>query len=121
MKSVVAITQRLGFKLRTEWAKDINGKQFYGADNYKLSDLTAQRHDIRWSDLNMNAGFKDFFTTTKAIGADWQLAGRAFYVGIKNLTTNPLQALGSLGMGIGSSIAFLPKTVYYPFKLLINP
>ncbi|MCC7332982.1 MAG: hypothetical protein IT232_10295, partial [Flavobacteriales bacterium] len=96
---------------------DVDGKifPFYGTENPTLSDLSAQPHDIRWDSFKMKAGFKDFVFSQKSIGADLQLSGRAIYIGLKNLTINPMQAVGSLGLGIGSGIAFLPKTILYPF------
>ncbi len=95
--------------------KDINGNPFYGADNPTLSDLSSQPHDISWTDSDMKAGLKNFFMKQKAIGADIKLSGRAIYLGLKNLTINPAQAIGSLGLGIGSGVSFLPKTILYPF------
>ena len=93
----------------------INGEQFYGAENPTLSDFSAQPHDIAWDNLGMKANIKDFIFNTRSTMADLQLSGRAFYMGIKNLTISPMQAIGSMSLGVGSFISFLPKTIIYPF------
>jgi len=95
-------------------AIDQNGNPFYGAPDPTISDFSAQPHDISWGDVD--AGFGNFVGNTDNLSADWQLVGHSLYLGLTNLTTNPSQAVGSLGMGIGSAACFTGKSIYWLFK-----
>ena len=89
----------------------------YGAPDNTLSDLAAQPHDMAWDAVGNNASPLDFVTNTKALGADWMLSARLTYLGLANLATNPIQSIQCLGLGIGSGILFIPKTIFNQYSI----
>jgi len=93
-----------------------NVNEVYGAPNPTLADYSCQPHDLAWDAVGSNASPIDFVTNTKALGADWTLSGRSLYLGLANLTTNPSQAIGCIGLGIGSGILFIPKSIFWLFQ-----
>jgi len=95
-------------------ASDQYGECF-GAPDPAIADYSAVPHDIVWTNVHSEGSPWEFVSNTRALGADWGLAGNFMYEGLVNLTVNPGQALESIGLGIGSTICFSPKSIYSLF------